>query len=52
MGLNLLEAIVKDRMIKNTKLKIQNFKQKSEELIIDKPIDNIVNSAAAGGYKY
>lgn len=53
MGLNLLEAIVKDRMIKNTKLKIQNFKEKSEELIIDKPIDNVVNSAAAaGGFKY
>jgi hypothetical protein len=52
-GLNLLEAIVKDRMIKNTKLKIQNFNKKSEELIIDKPIDNIVNPAAAsGGFKY
>ena len=48
-GLNLLEAIVKDRMIKNAKLKIQNFNKKSEELIIDQPI---VNSAAAGGFKY
>ncbi|RZD41519.1 MAG: hypothetical protein CXT73_04850 [Methanobacteriota archaeon] len=66
-GLNLLEAIVKDRIIKNTKLKIQNFKEKSEELIIDKPIDKIVKhvniqtlskqpmpvaAIAAGGFKY
>lgn len=50
-GLNLLEAIVKDRMIKNAKLKIQNFNKKSEELIIDKPIDNSA-APAAGGFKY
>jgi len=51
-GLNLLEAIVKDRMIKSTKLKIENFKEKSEELIIDKPIDNVINAGTAGGFKY
>jgi hypothetical protein len=51
-GLNLLEAIVKDRMIKSTKLKIENFKEKSEELIIDKPIDDVINAGTAGGFKY
>ena len=38
-------------MIKNAKLKIQNFNKKSEELIIDKPIDNSA-APAAGGFKY
>lgn len=47
IGLNLLEAIVKDRMIKNAKLKIQNFNKKSEELIADNS-----SPPTAGGFKY
>ena len=38
-GLNILEAIVKDRLIKAAKLKIENFENKAEELT-DTPSDN------------
>lgn len=38
-GLNILEAIVKDRLIKAAQLKIENFENKAEELT-DTPSDN------------
>lgn len=38
-GLNILEAIVKDRLIKVAQLKIENFENKAEELT-DTPSDN------------